>query len=149
MDYIVLLHLRQSLVALLLASWTISKFNGQGFIGCPVLVQLPHLSCFFCEAMIWCVCIAIQVNMSCILPIKLTLKVFKKCWISCHNLFLLVKRKPAMHLKRQEDWKISFCGFFFSILGQWKCWNQLQAFPKRVKFQACFYQILLTISHRP
>ena len=94
------------LITVLSASRTSLKFSGYDFIICPILVQLSHFSCLFCEAMIGWACIAIQVNISCILtPIKfcLALKIFKKRGVFCHNLFLLGKRKPTTYLTFQKD----------------------------------------------
>ena len=43
--------------------------------------------------------------------------------------------------KLQEDYKIPIYGHFFQFWGSGsKCKNQLQVLPKKVEFQACFYQ---------
>ena len=56
---------------------------------------------------------------------------FKKHRVSCYNLFLLGKAKPARYLTLQEDHNVSIYDlFYFGLIGP-KYGNQLQGLPKR------------------
>lgn len=116
---------------------------------------MPYFSVshIFCEVIIGYVSIAMWVNMSCILPpIDLALTVFKKCWVSCHNLLLLGKKKPTMHLTLQEDRKISLCSHLFQFLANGSKYGNHLKFPppplkKGWNFKLIFVKILSTIWH--
>ena len=97
----------------------ILKFNVHDFIACTISVHIQHFSCIFWESMLGWVSIAIQVKMFVTLTpteLCLALAMFKKLRVSCHNLFILGKRKPITYLtqvKRLNLWLL------FSILDHW------------------------------
>ena len=65
--------------------------------------------------------------------------ILKKQRVSCHNLFLLGKRKSTRHLTLQEDHNVSVYGLFF-ILGQWaQILKSAPRPPQKVKLLVCFY----------
>ena len=124
----------------------ILKFNGHDFITCPIFAHLSHYSDLFCEAMIDWVCIALQVNVACILtPIELclTLTMFQKTRVSCHNLFLLGQRNPTAYSTLQEDGKISICVHFSFFLVDIICqgtqtWKSAPSPPQKSEVSSIF-----------
>ena len=65
---------------------------------------------------------------------------FKKHRVSCYNLFLLGKAKPARYLTLQEDHNVSIYDLFLFCANWAQIWKSASRPPKKVKFQVCSYQ---------
>ena len=64
--------------------------------------------------------------------------IFKKLRVSCHNLFLLGKRKPTRYLTLQEDHNVSINGLFLFCANGPTYGNQLQGLLSKVKISSLF-----------